>query len=495
MPEDTTLEWQATEFARARLICRWKCLTELPQRDPSQVQPDSRPRRRRAPVPQDSRRGHRADEEQRRRAGAPPTPPSPPSPEKRGKVLDVAEVKILTDLVDIRAYVRWEDAGKPEDTPPEWQRAESAMARLDLQIEVLSGASLNDIRRKYNQTPSSATTRVRRLGRLGGASPGQEDARRSRASPSRLRTGRARGSRGVVRARTRGCRRVPGDASPRPARARRRASRRRRRSHRAPRSPRRSWTDGRARPSPNGPSRLINKRMYPVGKDAQLLVQMYESEAADETSAAARRSASKRRVVFTTDAEDDLVLHWGVARDEPGQWLLPKETCGPPTRRRCLRFPSRRLHRGARCLPAAEAAAAGGTVAEEDEECHPLQVLTLELPGEGADELTACSSCFATPKGRFGTRTRPTEFQLSRQLRGARHGHLRRAARHHHPRRSRRRLVDAHASVQSRVVSIGAEVPAPGGGVGGAAAAAAAKIYAGCGTPRSASSRGSATTT
>ena len=69
--------------------------------------------------------------------------------------------------------------------------------------------------------------------------------------------------------------------------------------------------------------------MYPVGKDAQLLVRMYESEAADETSAAARRSASKRRVVFTTDAEDDLVLHWGVARDEPGQWLLPKETVWP----------------------------------------------------------------------------------------------------------------------------------------------------------------------
>ena len=39
----------------------------------------------------------------------------------------------------------------PEDTPPEWQAAEYAKARLDLQLEVLKGASLNDIRRKYNQ--------------------------------------------------------------------------------------------------------------------------------------------------------------------------------------------------------------------------------------------------------------------------------------------------------------------------------------------------------
>ena len=39
----------------------------------------------------------------------------------------------------------------PEDTPPEWQAAEYAKARLDLQLEVLNGVSLNDIRRKYNQ--------------------------------------------------------------------------------------------------------------------------------------------------------------------------------------------------------------------------------------------------------------------------------------------------------------------------------------------------------
>ena len=55
------------------------------------------------------------------------------------------------DLIGIRAYVRWEEAGMPEDTPPEWQAAEYAKARLDLQLEVLNGVTLNDIRRRYNQ--------------------------------------------------------------------------------------------------------------------------------------------------------------------------------------------------------------------------------------------------------------------------------------------------------------------------------------------------------
>ena len=57
------------------------------------------------------------------------------------------------DLVGIRAYVRWEEAGKPEDTTPEWQATEFARARLDLQMEVLDGVSLNEIRRRYNQIP------------------------------------------------------------------------------------------------------------------------------------------------------------------------------------------------------------------------------------------------------------------------------------------------------------------------------------------------------
>ena len=71
-----------------------------------------------------------------------------------------------------------------------------------------------------------------------------------------------------------------------------------------------------------------------------------------------RGEASKRRVVFTTDAEDDLVLHWGVARDEPGQWLLPKETVWPADTEKVSEISVETpFIAGLGCLPAAEAAA------------------------------------------------------------------------------------------------------------------------------------------
>ena len=48
-----------------------------------------------------------------------------------------------------------------------------------------------------------------------------------------------------------------------------------------------------------------------------------------EAQSGPRKKVSQRRVVITTDATEDLVLHWGVARDEPGQWLLPPEGTWP----------------------------------------------------------------------------------------------------------------------------------------------------------------------
>ena len=80
------------------------------------------------------------------RADDPPLPPGDRVPD-----VDVSLVEIPEDLVGIRAYVRWENAGMPEDTSPEWQATEYAQARLDLQTEVAQGTTLNDIRRRYNQ--------------------------------------------------------------------------------------------------------------------------------------------------------------------------------------------------------------------------------------------------------------------------------------------------------------------------------------------------------
>ena len=62
--------------------------------------------------------------------------------------LDLIDVPL--ELVQIRAYVRWEEAGKPEGMPAEWQAAEFARALDDLRVELVEGTPLNEIRRKFN---------------------------------------------------------------------------------------------------------------------------------------------------------------------------------------------------------------------------------------------------------------------------------------------------------------------------------------------------------
>jgi|AntAceMinimDraft_12_1070368.scaffolds.fasta_scaffold130858_1 alpha-glucan,water dikinase len=37
------------------------------------------------------------------------------------RVENLSQVVVPEDLITIRAYVRWEEAGKPEETTPEWQ--------------------------------------------------------------------------------------------------------------------------------------------------------------------------------------------------------------------------------------------------------------------------------------------------------------------------------------------------------------------------------------
>ena len=149
---------------------------------------------------------------------------------------------------------------------------------------------------------------------------------------------------------------------------------------------------GDAGAKPASPMRLINARRYPLDRDGELLVQMYESVAEDESAVAgARTSVTKRRVVFTTDAAEELVLHWGVARDEPGQWLLPEPDVWPAETTAVSEISVETpLVAGLGCLPTAAAAATqapGAAVAEEDKECYPLQMLSLDLPGSGAEEL------------------------------------------------------------------------------------------------------------
>ena len=51
------------------------------------------------------------------------SPPSPLQLARTGdRLTDVSNVKIPEELIQIRAFVRWEEAGKPEDMTPEWQQ-------------------------------------------------------------------------------------------------------------------------------------------------------------------------------------------------------------------------------------------------------------------------------------------------------------------------------------------------------------------------------------
>lgn len=49
--------------------------------------------------------------------------------------------------------MRWEEFGKPEETTAEWQASEYKNAILDLKLDLLSGMTLNDIRRRYGVEP------------------------------------------------------------------------------------------------------------------------------------------------------------------------------------------------------------------------------------------------------------------------------------------------------------------------------------------------------
>ena len=58
-------------------------------------------------------------------------------------------ITIPPKLTEIRSYVRWEEAGKPQDTSREWQVREYQAALVDLKLEMLAGGNLNDVRRRY----------------------------------------------------------------------------------------------------------------------------------------------------------------------------------------------------------------------------------------------------------------------------------------------------------------------------------------------------------
>ena len=62
-------------------------------------------------------------------------------------------IYVPESLAQLRAYLRWAEFGKPEETTAEWQASEYKNAVLDLKLDLLSGMTLNDIRRRYGVEP------------------------------------------------------------------------------------------------------------------------------------------------------------------------------------------------------------------------------------------------------------------------------------------------------------------------------------------------------
>ena len=313
------------------------------------------------------------------------------------------------ELIGIRAYVRWEEAGMPEDTPPEWQAAEYAKARLDLQLEVLNGVTLNDIRRRYNQETvdgddepifSRGDANVMlddAAGKFTGATsnvvpmetrptplddfaptidiPGGGEKQKVAIEPEEWiepppeQVGEYHSDAYVHRdLRSIVSHRAGGDEVA------------------APKYSAKTFMSRWA--SFDSPNTLVNQRLYTLGDDSEMLVQMYQDVAEDESaSSGPRKRVVSRSVVITTDSQEDLVLHWGVAKDEPGQWLLPETTVWPgKTTAVSDMSVETPFVSGQGCLPA-EAFDKDEVEPGEEDLCYPIQQLTIELPGEGADEI------------------------------------------------------------------------------------------------------------
>jgi len=308
-------------------------------------------------------------------------------PESVLRRIEVPEI-----LIQIRAFVRWEEAGKPEDMPPEWQAAEYKLAIEDLQRELASGVSLNTIRRRYNQPTVDGDDEPMDLSWLT-AEPVLDTANLDEPSPQQQQQ-QAASSSAVVQA-------------PPPAQTFTDGSIFRRFGDlravlgteagaleaETELSPGATLLARWAREPRNSRGRKVSQRIYSLGGLGELLVELVTHSEVDATAQSAPRDVvTSREVILTTDALDPLVLHWGVARDEPGQWTLPPESVMPIG-----------------SVPVSEIACE--TMFEETEgcfeattddvmqECYPLQRLRMELPGEGADELMGLQFVVRTENG------------------------------------------------------------------------------------------------
>ena len=334
-------------------------------------------------------------------------------------VLDLIDVPL--ELVQIRAYVRWEEAGKPEGMPPDWQQAEFARALEDLRMEIIEGVSLNEIRRRFNMMQNVQNDgaddlpmklpkevedwKLSRQIRNNQQQQQQEQrrvvtaeeilqkkitTRKSIVSMSSMDEnqeftfieGGASGSfdDDEYDVETNNNHNVGGAVILVPVVGSTTISTEKKeekdeevghhRNHNQVKQISRAfdassiydlipkklseYEDGSIGTSDSESSLqaksfmrrwrrqadqqsisdekdvICTSKLYPLGNNFELLVQIFERTEFDSAATSGERSRkTNRRVKFVTDYPEPLTLHWGVARDEPGQWILPPASTQP----------------------------------------------------------------------------------------------------------------------------------------------------------------------
>lgn len=336
---------------------------------------------------------------------------------------ELDRVEVPRDLIQIRAYVRWEEAGKPENTTPEWQASEFKAAALDLKREVANGLSLNAIRKRYGQAPVDGDDESRAL-EAKTVDAGRDEARREAEKEEARRVVEAQMKAAAIvvdEPVTKAPSKAPAVEKEPPAVvvapevvAYDASERRRGRNLRELLAPsalidtqetKKSTEPSiverwRAMSADDDGRMLIGERIYPLA-DGELIVQVFEfSERDEEAESAPRNMVTSRQVVMTTNALEPLIVHWGVAKDEPGQWILPKKDVHPEGTKVVSHMSCETpLVPFEGCFPADRVSSTAAMDEQELDACYFMQSLTFDLPGAGPNELMGLHFVFRDAAG------------------------------------------------------------------------------------------------
>ncbi|GAA0171245.1 kinase [Lithospermum erythrorhizon] len=192
--------------------------------------------------------------------------------------VSVQASRIPDDLVQIRSFIRWEKAGKPNFSPQQQQK-EFEEARADLEKELEKGTSLDDIRKKI--TKGEVKSKV-----------AKQLERKNFSNEQRIQ----RKKRDIMQ--------ILNKHPSQPIKVAK------------PKEPKvLSPVELYAKEIEETEDSIINKKKYTLGeKELVVLV---------------AKSSGKTKVYLGTDMKEAVTLHWALSR-RPGEWLAPPSQVLPP---------------------------------------------------------------------------------------------------------------------------------------------------------------------